>query len=140
MRHRRRPAEYITPVLGLALVGLVCAWLLVNLIQAPDQFFRVFLIGFTNGGLYALVALGYTLVYGILELINFAHGDVFMLGAMMAAVLIGEFGLTESSSSDRCSGDSRLAGGGDAGLRPHQRRRWSASPTSHSVTRPGSRR
>ena len=35
VRHRRRPAEYITPVLGLALVGLVCAWLLVNVIQAP---------------------------------------------------------------------------------------------------------
>ena len=38
-----------------------------------------------DGALYALVALGYTLVYGILELINFAHGDVFMLGAMIAA-------------------------------------------------------
>ena len=91
-------AEYITPVIGLVLVGLVVVWLVVNAIQAPDQFFRVFLIGITNGALYALVALGYTLVYGILELINFAHGDVFMLGAMMAAVLIGEFSLTESSS------------------------------------------
>jgi branched-chain amino acid transport system permease protein len=96
--HRRRPAEYIAPVLGLTLVGLVCAWLLVNLVQAPDQWFRVFLIGLTNGALYALVALGYTLVYGILELINFAHGDVFMLGAMMAASLITAFGLTEDSS------------------------------------------
>ncbi len=96
--HRRRPSEYITPVIGLVLVGLVVVWLVVNAIQAPDQFFRVFLIGITNGALYALVALGYTLVYGILELINFAHGDVFMLGAMMAAVLIGEFSLTESSS------------------------------------------
>jgi branched-chain amino acid transport system permease protein len=85
-------------VIGLSLVGLVVAWLVVNAVQAPEQFFRVFLIGVTNGALYALVALGYTLVYGILELINFAHGDVFMLGAMMAAVLIGEFGLTESSS------------------------------------------
>ena len=94
--HRRRPSEYITPVIGLVLVGLVVVWLVVNAIQAPDQFFRVFLIGITNGALYALVALGYTLVYGILELINFAHGDVFMLGAMMAAVLIGEFALTES--------------------------------------------
>jgi branched-chain amino acid transport system permease protein len=96
--HRRRPSEYVTPVLGLLLVGLVVVWLVINLVQAPEQFFRVFLIGLTNGALYALVALGYTLVYGILELINFAHGDVFMLGAMMAAVLIGEFGLTETSS------------------------------------------
>jgi branched-chain amino acid transport system permease protein len=90
--HRRRPAEYITPVLGLILVGLVIAWLIVNVVHAPDQFFRVFLIGLTNGALYALVALGYTLVYGILELINFAHGDVFMLGGMVAASLIGTAG------------------------------------------------
>ena len=52
----------------------------------------MFLIGITNGSLYALVALGYTLVYGILELINFAHGDVFMLGGMVAASLIGTAG------------------------------------------------
>jgi branched-chain amino acid transport system permease protein len=90
--HRRRPSEYVIPVLGLVLVGLVIAWLIVNVVQAPDQFFRVFLIGITNGSLYALVALGYTLVYGILELINFAHGDVFMLGGMIAAALIGTGG------------------------------------------------
>ena len=42
----------------------------------------------SQGALYALVALGYTLVYGILELINFAHGDVFMLGGMMSASLV----------------------------------------------------
>ena len=41
--------------------------------------------GTTRGALYGLVALGYTLVYGILELINFAHGDVFMIGGMIAA-------------------------------------------------------
>src|SRR5205814_10182266 len=38
---------------------------------------------FRSGAIYALVALGYTLVYGIIELINFAHGDVFMLGTMV---------------------------------------------------------
>ena len=90
--HRRRASEYIIPVVGLVLVGLVIAWLIVNLVQAPDQFSRVFLIGVTNGSLYALVALGYTLVYGILELINFAHGDVFMLGGMIAAALMGTTG------------------------------------------------
>ena len=90
--HRRRPSEYVIPVLGLVLVGLILAWLGYNLYHAPEQWFRVFLIGITNGALYALVALGYTLVYGILELINFAHGDVFMLGGMMAASLIGTAG------------------------------------------------
>jgi branched-chain amino acid transport system permease protein len=90
--HRRRPSEYVIPVLGLALVGLIVAWLGYNLYLAPEQWFRVFLIGITNGSLYALVALGYTLVYGILELINFANGEVFMLGGMIAASLIGTAG------------------------------------------------
>ena len=40
--------------------------------------------GITNGAIGALIALGYTLVYGIIELINFAHGDVFMLGTFVA--------------------------------------------------------
>ena len=53
-----------------------------------DIFFRVLLIGVSQGALYALVALGYTLVYGILELINFAHGDVFMLGGMISATIV----------------------------------------------------
>src|ERR1700710_2243976 len=39
--------------------------------------------GLSVGSIYALIALGYTMVYGVLQLINFAHGDVFMLGAMM---------------------------------------------------------
>jgi branched-chain amino acid transport system permease protein len=75
-------------VLGLALVGLISAWLIVNLVKDWSYFFRVFEIGFTNGALYALIALGYTLVYGILELINFAHGDVFMIGGMIAATFV----------------------------------------------------
>jgi branched-chain amino acid transport system permease protein len=51
------------------------------------------LIGLTNGMVFALVALGYTMVYGILELINFAHGDLFMLASFLALTLIGAFGL-----------------------------------------------
>ena len=43
------------------------------------------------GSLYALIAIGYTMVYGILRLINFAHGDVFMLGAYLAFYLVGAF-------------------------------------------------
>ncbi|MBA2482076.1 MAG: branched-chain amino acid ABC transporter permease [Planctomycetes bacterium] len=45
--------------------------------------------GLTNGLIIALVALGYTMVYGIIELINFAHGDLVMLGAFLALTLIG---------------------------------------------------
>ena len=44
-------------------------------------FLQYCLDGLTNGSLFALIALGYTMVYGIIELINFAHGEVFMIGA-----------------------------------------------------------
>jgi branched-chain amino acid transport system permease protein len=50
--------------------------------------------GLSNGAIWALIAIGYTLVYGIIELINFAHGDVFMLGSFVSAGLFGTFGLT----------------------------------------------
>ncbi len=53
--------------------------------------------GLSNGAIWALVALGYTLVYGIIELINFAHGEVFMLGSLTAAGLFGTLGLTAST-------------------------------------------
>ena len=85
--------------IGLALVALLAVWLIVNLVKTPELFLQAFLIGFTRGAIYALIALGYTLVYGILELINFAHGDVFMLGGMIVITLISEvFGLTPSDS------------------------------------------
>jgi branched-chain amino acid transport system permease protein len=53
-----------------------------------DQVIQTFIIGLSNGLIFALVALGYTLVYGIIELINFAHGDLFMLGSMIALAQI----------------------------------------------------
>src|SRR6185437_10667934 len=45
-------------------------------------------IGLTLGAVYALIALGYTMVYGIIELINFAHGDIFMIGSFIAIILL----------------------------------------------------
>jgi branched-chain amino acid transport system permease protein len=50
--------------------------------------------GISNGAIWALVALGYTLVYGIIELINFAHGEVFMIGSFVSFGLYGTLGLT----------------------------------------------
>src|SRR5215213_8122734 len=55
--------------------------------------------GLSNGAIIALIALGYTLVYGIIELINFAHGDVFMLGILSSAGLYAPLGLTPGSST-----------------------------------------
>jgi branched-chain amino acid transport system permease protein len=55
--------------------------------------------GLSNGMIWALIAMGYTLVYGIIELINFAHGDVFMIGSFVAAGLWGTLGLTTATGS-----------------------------------------
>ena len=57
-------------------------------VLAPEFLLQILLIGISNGAIIALIALGYTLVYGIIELINFAHGDVFMLGIMLSLTLI----------------------------------------------------
>lgn len=53
-----------------------------------SAFFQQLVNGLTLGGMYALVALGYTMVYGIIELINFAHGDIFMLGAFLGLMVL----------------------------------------------------
>jgi branched-chain amino acid transport system permease protein len=88
VRARRDFSSLALSAVGLVLVLLVVVWLGINLEQDPARFFRVSLIGLSQGALYALVALGYTLVYGILELINFAHGDVFMIGGMITASIV----------------------------------------------------
>jgi branched-chain amino acid transport system permease protein len=76
------------PAVAALLVGILVVWLVVNFVKGPSYFVTIAFIGLTNGALYALVALGYTLVYGILELINFAHGDVFMLGGLFSATML----------------------------------------------------
>src|SRR5215203_4463748 len=55
--------------------------------------------GISNGAIWALVAIGYTLVYGIVELINFAHGEVFMIGSFISALFIATLGLTVDSAA-----------------------------------------
>ena len=55
--------------------------------------------GLALGAVYALIALGYTMVYGILQLINFAHGEVYMLGAYLGIIVLGVL---------TCSGTYRL--------------------------------
>jgi branched-chain amino acid transport system permease protein len=92
--YRRRLRLNIVPLIGLSLVALLIVWLIFNLVKSPDVFLKATLIGVTNGSVYGLIALGYTLVYGILELINFAHGDLFMLGSMMVMSLVAAFGLS----------------------------------------------
>jgi branched-chain amino acid transport system permease protein len=58
-----------------------------------DYFFELFCGGLTRGSIYALIALGYTMVYGIVELINFAHGEIYMIGAFTALIVASVLGL-----------------------------------------------
>jgi branched-chain amino acid transport system permease protein len=71
-------------------------------------FLQYCLDGLTNGALIALVALGYTMVYGIIELINFAHGDVFMLGSFLAFSLVGRLRLDSAGAAGVCGGIALL--------------------------------
>ena len=57
-----------------------------------DTFLQQLVNGLTVGSFYALVALGYTMVYGVIRLINFAHGDLYMVGAFVGFSLLGSFG------------------------------------------------
>ena len=74
--------------IAVVLTALLLVLLLVEAAQEPAQFSAQLLIGLTNGAILALVALGYTLVYRIIELINFAHGDNFMIGSFVGLTVL----------------------------------------------------
>ena len=59
-----------------------------------DVFFQQIVNGLSLGGIYALIALGYTMVYGIIELINFAHGDVYTLGTFFSLAILTALGVS----------------------------------------------
>jgi branched-chain amino acid transport system permease protein len=62
-----------------------------------EYFFQLLINGLTLGAIYGLIAIGYTMVYGIIGMINFAHGDVYMIGAFHAVItflILGVFGIT----------------------------------------------
>lgn len=74
--------------IGVALLVLAVVWAVFKFAEDPTRFLNVAVIGLTNGAIYGVVAIGYTLVYGILQLINFAHGDVFALSGLVASTII----------------------------------------------------
>src|SRR5688572_27504876 len=97
--HRIRGSSLIDAI-GLALLALVVIWVVFKFAQDPTRFLNVSILGARNGAIYGLVALGYTLVYGILQLINFAHGDVFALSGLIASsVLLTVFSVTTDSGA-----------------------------------------
>ena len=59
-----------------------------------DLFFQQLVNGLSLGRIYALIALGYTMVYGIIELINFAHGDIYTLGTFFSLAILTLLGVS----------------------------------------------
>lgn len=62
-----------------------------------DYFLQQLINGVTLGSIYGLIAIGYTMVYGIIGMINFAHGDIFMVGSFVALILIVALGITAAT-------------------------------------------
>jgi branched-chain amino acid transport system permease protein len=62
-----------------------------------NYFLELLIGGLTRGSIYALIALGYTMVYGIIELINFAHGEIYMIGAFTALIVASVLAMSEMS-------------------------------------------
>jgi branched-chain amino acid transport system permease protein len=78
----------------LILIGLLAVyWIGSKAIQSPTLFMQQLINGLQLGFVYALIALGYTMVYGIVRLINFAHGDVFMVGAFISYFAVSDYHL-----------------------------------------------
>ena len=66
-----------------------------------NKFIQLTVDALTLGSIYALIALGYTLVYGVLKLLNFAHGDVFMVGSFVGFGVLQLLGGSAARSSRR---------------------------------------
>ncbi|MCW3050481.1 MAG: branched-chain amino acid transporter permease [Solirubrobacterales bacterium] len=92
---RRSPLGIVTDNILWVLMGLA---LVVFFVRDPQQTLDDVKTGLSNGTIWALIALGYTLVYGIIELINFAHGEVFMIGSFVAVSIWQTFGVDEKSA------------------------------------------
>jgi branched-chain amino acid transport system permease protein len=85
--------RWIGKILLITIAVLAVAFFAGKAAQAPTLFLRQVINGIQLGFVYALIALGYTMVYGIVRLINFAHGDVFMVGAFASFFAISRWGL-----------------------------------------------
>ena len=87
-----------------------------------DKLVQLLVNGLTLGSVYALVALGFSMVYGILKLLNLAHGDVLMVGAFIGWGIIGWLGGAQDPSVAVWLLIVLMVLGGDGGLRLPRRR------------------
>jgi branched-chain amino acid transport system permease protein len=92
------PGKRATDFIGAQILWILLGGaLLLMLINDPVRTLNNVVDGLSIGTIWALIALGYTLVYGIIELINFAHGEVFMIGSFISVSLYATLGITEST-------------------------------------------
>ncbi len=101
MKQWRQPLLYLAIAYLVLLLGPVAGLdvprVLGEIASDPEVLIQQILVGLVNGGIIAIIALGYTLVYGIIELINFAHGDLYMLGAFASLTVMGAFGIQDGA-------------------------------------------
>ncbi|TFH40924.1 MAG: branched-chain amino acid ABC transporter permease, partial [Lysobacterales bacterium] len=94
MRSRFQNLDFITLFLWLirALIIIVVIWgtvaTIINNPYSTRQWTDFLIFGLAQGSMYALIAIGYTLVYGVLFMINFAHGEFFMSGVLTATIFL----------------------------------------------------
>ncbi|RLC59505.1 MAG: branched-chain amino acid ABC transporter permease, partial [Chloroflexota bacterium] len=106
IRQRLENIDYLDIVLWLFRITIIVAviWGSVSTLlsnrYSTEQWLNFLVFGLAQGSLYALIALGYTLVYGVLLMINFAHGEFFMSGIFTATVFVA-IPLAESGFTDR---------------------------------------
>jgi branched-chain amino acid transport system permease protein len=93
-------ALYIVFLLG-PIAGFDVPKIVANIKANPAQLVQILIIGLGNGAIIAIIALGYTMVYGIIELINFAHGDVFMIGTFTSLTVLSLTGILDSKDPVR---------------------------------------
>ena len=110
-----RPLIIILAIYLVLLIGPVASLDIPSIAAAaaknPLQLVQFLIIGIANGAIMAIIALGYTLVYGIIELINFAHGDVVMVGTFTSLTVLSLTGFGFSHRGLRTSQrDRRTAG------------------------------
>jgi len=86
---------YIIFLIG-PIAGLDVPAIYANVKSNPSQLLQFLIIGIANGAIIAIIALGYTMVYGIIELVNFAHGDVYMIGVFTSLTVLSVTGTLDS--------------------------------------------
>jgi branched-chain amino acid transport system permease protein len=99
-RRSNRFAKVLGPsaIGGAFVASAVAVWIVGNFADSPSTFTLLLFVGVTNGAIYALVALGFTLSYNLIGLINLPHGYVFVSGAVLSASLLATAGVDESRS------------------------------------------